>query len=35
MFMAGFVVFAIMAAILLLQLSKQKKYLEKVVAQKT
>jgi len=35
MFMAGFVVFAIMAAILLLQLSKQKKNLEKVVAQKT
>ena len=35
MFMAGFVVFAFMAAILLLQLSKQKKNLEKVVAQKT
>jgi K+-sensing histidine kinase KdpD len=35
MFMAGFVVFAIMAAILLLQLRKQKKNLEKVVAQKT
>ncbi len=35
MFMAGFVVFAIITAILLLQLSKQKKNLEKVVAQKT
>lgn len=35
MFMAGFVVFAIMAAILLLQLRKQKKNLEKLVAQKT
>jgi len=35
MFMAGFVVFAVMAAILLLQLRKQKKNLERVVAQKT
>lgn len=35
MFMAGFVVFAIMAAILLLQLRKQKKNLERVVTQKT
>ena len=35
MFMAGFVVFAIMAAILLLQLRKQKKILEKTVAEKT
>jgi len=35
MFMVGFVVFAVMAAILLLQLSKQKKNLEKLVAQKT
>jgi signal transduction histidine kinase len=33
--MAGFVVFAVMAAILLLQLRKQKKNLERVVAQKT
>lgn len=35
MFMAGFVVFAVMAAILLLQLRKQKKNLERVVARKT
>jgi signal transduction histidine kinase len=35
MFMVGFVVFAVMAAILLFQLSKQKKNLEKLVAQKT
>jgi K+-sensing histidine kinase KdpD len=35
MFMAGFVVFAIMAAILLLQLRKQKRILEKTVEEKT
>lgn len=35
MFMAGFVIFAAMAAYLLLQLRKQKKILEKTVAEKT